>query len=63
MVLGPERGAAIARQCGLDVLFLMREDGATERSVAIGPLFGGKASARSATVEDQARWTPREQIV
>ena len=63
MVLGPERGAAIARQCGIDVLFLMREDGASERSVGVGRLFGDNGAAGSASAEDRARWTPRERIV
>ena len=39
MVLGPERGAGLATDRGLDVLFLMRgEDGSTT-GLGVGPLF------------------------
>ena len=39
MVLGPERGAALARERGLDALFLLREDDGGTGSVRVGPLF------------------------
>lgn len=39
MVLGAERGAALARRLGLDALFLLREDGAI-RAQPVGRLFG-----------------------
>jgi thiamine biosynthesis lipoprotein len=42
MVLGPERGAALASEHGLDALFLLREDGGGKRSVRVGALFSGQ---------------------
>jgi thiamine biosynthesis lipoprotein len=39
MVLGPERGASLARGRGLDALFLLRKDGGGTRSVGVGQLF------------------------
>lgn len=39
MVLGPVRGAAIARQHGLDALFLMRDAGGNIAGTGVGPLF------------------------
>lgn len=39
MVLGPEKGAALARGRGLDALFLLRDDGGTARSLGVGRLF------------------------
>jgi thiamine biosynthesis lipoprotein len=41
MVLGPEKGAAMARDHGLDALFLLREDEGGTRRVTAGPLFSG----------------------
>jgi thiamine biosynthesis lipoprotein len=45
MVLGPERGAALARKQGLDALFLLREDGASARGVGVGRLFSEEPAA------------------
>ena len=39
MVLGAEHGARLARQHGLDALFLLRDDGDGIRSVGVGRLF------------------------
>jgi FAD:protein FMN transferase len=44
MVLGPERGASLSRQAGIDALFLMREDDGGVRSLGTGPLFSGCGS-------------------
>jgi thiamine biosynthesis lipoprotein len=41
MVLGPDKGAALARERGLDALFLMREDDGGTRSVTAGTVFSG----------------------
>lgn len=40
MVLGQERGAALARAGGLDVLFVLRDGQGGLRDVGTGPLFG-----------------------
>lgn len=45
MVLGPQRGAALARRRGLDALFLLREDGPSTRSLGIGRLFSEDPAA------------------
>jgi thiamine biosynthesis lipoprotein len=45
MVLGPDRGAALARQTGLDALFLLRDDGGRARGVGVGRLFSEKPAA------------------
>jgi thiamine biosynthesis lipoprotein len=45
MVLGPERGAALATQTGLDALFLLRGDSAGITPLGIGPLFATDAVA------------------
>jgi thiamine biosynthesis lipoprotein len=45
MVLGPESGAALARQRGLDALFLLREDEGSARSVGVGRLFSEEPAA------------------
>ena len=45
MVLGPERGAALAREQGLDALFLLRENGGSARGVGVGPLFSERPAA------------------
>lgn len=39
MVLGPERGAALAKTRGLDALFLLRSEDGSASGVGIGPLF------------------------
>ena len=39
MVLGPGRGAALARRHGLDALFLLRDSDGSVRGVGVGPLF------------------------
>lgn len=39
MVLGSDRGAALAKRAGLDALFLLRDHDARIRSVAVGRLF------------------------
>jgi thiamine biosynthesis lipoprotein len=44
MVLGPERGAALARERGLDALFLLREDDGGTRRVTAGSLFSGTSA-------------------
>jgi FAD:protein FMN transferase len=41
MVLGPEKGAALTRERGLDALFLLREDDGSTSSVRVGPMFAG----------------------
>jgi thiamine biosynthesis lipoprotein len=41
MVLGPDKGAALARERGLNALFLLREDDGGTRSVTAGTLFSG----------------------
>jgi thiamine biosynthesis lipoprotein len=41
MVLGPDKGAALARKRGLNALFLLREDDGGTRSVTAGTLFSG----------------------
>ena len=45
MVLGPVRGAALARQHGLDALFLVRDDDSRARGVGVGRLFSEKPAA------------------
>jgi thiamine biosynthesis lipoprotein len=45
MVLGPERGATLARQSGLDALFLLRDDDASARGVGVGRLFSEEPAA------------------
>lgn len=45
MVLGPERGAALARRTGLDALFLLRDAGSSTRSVGVGRLFAEEPAA------------------
>ncbi len=45
MVLGPERGAALARNRGLDALFLVRDDEGTARGVGVGQLFSEEPAA------------------
>jgi thiamine biosynthesis lipoprotein len=45
MVLGPERGAALARKRGLDALFLLRDDEGSARGVGVGRLFSEEPAA------------------
>lgn len=45
MVLGVEDGAKLARLCGLDALFLLRDDTNSVRSVAVGRIFTQAAVA------------------
>ncbi|MFA6265131.1 MAG: FAD:protein FMN transferase [Pseudolabrys sp.] len=45
MVLGPERGTALARQRGLDALFLLRNDDGSARGVGVGRLFSEEPAA------------------
>jgi len=45
MVLGAERGAGLARQRGLDALFLLRDDEENSRGVGVGCLFSEEPAA------------------
>ncbi|MBC7133832.1 MAG: FAD:protein FMN transferase [Roseovarius sp.] len=45
MVLGPERGVALARRNRLDALFLLRDDDASIRGVGVGRLFSEDPAA------------------
>lgn len=45
MVLGPDKGATLARQSGLDALFLLRDDDASARGVGVGRLFSEEPAA------------------
>ena len=45
MVLGPDKGAALARRSGLDALFLLRDDDASARGVGVGRLFSEEPTA------------------
>lgn len=45
MVLGPDKGAALARRSGLDALFLLRDDDASARGVGVGRLFSEEPAA------------------
>jgi thiamine biosynthesis lipoprotein len=45
MVLGNDRGAALARQSGLDALFLLRDDVGRARGVGVGRLFSEEPAA------------------
>jgi thiamine biosynthesis lipoprotein len=45
MVLGPVRGAAIARQCRLEALFLLRDNDGSVRGVGVGRLFSEQPAA------------------
>lgn len=50
MVLGPDSGAALARELGLQVLFLLRGPEGAIRQVGVGALFGAAAANRFARV-------------
>ncbi|GAB4276633.1 MAG: FAD:protein FMN transferase [Pararhodobacter sp.] len=54
MVLGPDRGAALARRLGLDALFLMRADDASVRGVGVGRLFSDEPAAIASGERRQA---------
>ena len=45
MVLGSDKGAALARRSGLDTLFLLRDDDASARGVGVGRLFSEEPAA------------------
>ncbi|PCD76704.1 FAD:protein FMN transferase [Pseudothioclava arenosa] len=45
MVLGPDKGATLARRSGLDALFLLRDDTASARGVGVGRLFSEEPAA------------------
>ena len=45
MVLGPDKGATLARRSGLDALFLLRDDDASARGVGVGQLFSEEPPA------------------
>ena len=45
MVLGPDKGATLTRQTGLDALFLLRDDDASLRGVGVGGLFSEEPAA------------------
>ena len=46
MVLGPDRGASVAREQGLDVLFLLRAEDNSTRAIPVEELFSS-ATART----------------
>ena len=45
MVLGPDKGAELARRHGLDALFLLRSDAGDVRGIGVGGLFGEDSAA------------------
>ncbi len=45
MVLGPDKGATLARRSGLDALFLLRDDDASARGVGVGRIFSEEPAA------------------
>ena len=45
MVLGPVKGATLAKQSGLDALFLLRNDDSSARGVGVGRLFSEEPTA------------------
>ena len=45
MVLGPDKGATLARRSGIDALFLLRDDDASARGVGVGRLFSEEPAA------------------
>lgn len=45
MVLGPNRGAALARRTGLDALFLLRNHDGRAKGLGVGRLFSGEPAA------------------
>ena len=49
MVLGPDRGATLARKRGLDALFVLRNDDGSARGAGVGRLFSGEPAASAST--------------
>ncbi|WP_347309689.1 FAD:protein FMN transferase [Defluviimonas sp. SAOS-178_SWC] len=49
MVLGPERGATLARKSGLDALFLLRDEDGSASGVRVGRLFAEDPAAIALT--------------
>ena len=47
MVLGPDKGPALARRSGLDALFLLRDGEGNARGVGAGRLFSGEPAANA----------------
>lgn len=52
-VLGPDKGARLARRRGLDALFLLRGDDAQAKSVRVGRLFSAKPAAIAPSGRDK----------
>jgi thiamine biosynthesis lipoprotein len=50
MVMGVDAGADLARQAGLDALFLMRDDADGVQSIGVGKLFSNKTTATAPVV-------------
>ena len=50
MVKGVDAGADLARQVGIDALFLMRNDAGSVQSIGVGKLFSNKPAATAAAV-------------
>lgn len=55
MVLGPERGAALANKRGIDALFLLRDEKGATRGVRVGPLFAENPAATAPWRRDDRR--------
>ncbi|KJS10117.1 MAG: thiamine biosynthesis protein ApbE [Hoeflea sp. BRH_c9] len=47
MVLGPDKGAKLARERGLDALFLLRDDNGSMRGVGVGRIFSKELAANA----------------
>jgi thiamine biosynthesis lipoprotein len=54
MVLGPDRGVALANRRELDALFLLRNDDGSARSVGVGRLFSEEPAATASAEGRQA---------
>ncbi|OYX40848.1 MAG: thiamine biosynthesis protein ApbE [Rhodobacterales bacterium 32-67-9] len=52
MVMGVNAGGRLARQAGLDALFLTRDDAGRVQSFAVGRLFSGKTAATAPATGD-----------
>lgn len=52
MVLGVDAGASLARQSGLDALFLTREDAGAVQGIGVGKLFLNKTAATATAAGD-----------
>jgi thiamine biosynthesis lipoprotein len=50
MVMGVDAGADLARQAGLDALFLVRDDADGVQSIGVGKLFSNKTAATASAV-------------